>query len=96
VILRLDGLCILARLESSGSGQASQNPSRQDEGFGQYIPEFSVVVPTLNEADNIEPLLAKAEMSLKGVRWEITFIDDDSQNCTRDVILRRCRIDPRV
>jgi dolichol-phosphate mannosyltransferase len=76
----IDSLCMLERMESSESG----------------IPELAVVVPTLNEADNIEPLLAKLETALAGIRWEIIFVDDDSQDCTRDVILRHCRIDPRV
>src|SRR5262252_7718899 len=59
-------------------------------------PELAVVVPTLNESDNIEPLLVKVETALADIQWEIIFVDDDSQDHTRDVILRRCRIDPRV
>src|SRR4029077_9880589 len=38
----------------------------------------------------------KIETTLAGVRWEIIFVDDDSQDRTRDVILQRCGIDPRV
>ena len=87
---------MLVRMESHESGKLLQDCPRQDGGFGHYIPEFAVVVPTLNEADNIEPLLAKVETALQGIRWEIIFVDDDSQDCTRDVILRRCRTDPRV
>src|SRR5262249_49911975 len=86
---------MLVRMESHESGKLPQN-CRQDGGVGQYIPEFAVVVPTLNEADNIEPLLAKVETALEGIRWEIIFVDDDSQDHTRDVTLQRCRTDPRV
>ena len=53
-------------------------------------------MPTLNEASNIEALLSKIETALADVRWEVIFVDDDSQDSTRDVILQRCRIDPRV
>jgi dolichol-phosphate mannosyltransferase len=83
-------------MEANESGKPPQDRSRQDGDFGQHSPEFAVVVPTLNEADNIEPLLAKVEAALQGIRWEIVFVDDDSQDCTRDVILRRCRTDPRI
>src|SRR6185369_17323270 len=48
------------------------------------------------EAANIEALLTKIEPALAGVRWEVIFVDDDSQDRTRDVALQRCRIDPRV
>jgi dolichol-phosphate mannosyltransferase len=57
---------------------------------------LAIVVPTLNEAANVEVLLTKIESALAGIRWEIIFVDDDSQDCTRDIILQRCRIDPRV
>jgi dolichol-phosphate mannosyltransferase len=68
----------------------------QDPGYAQSVPELSIVVPTLNEAANIETLLTKVETALAGVRWEIIFVDDDSQDRTRDVILQRCQVDPRV
>jgi len=57
---------------------------------------LAIVVPTLNEAANIEALLSRIESALAGVRWEIIFVDDDSQDRTRDIVLQRCRIDPRV
>jgi dolichol-phosphate mannosyltransferase len=57
---------------------------------------LTIVVPTLNEAANIEALLTKMETALTGVRWEVIFVDDDSQDRTRDIVLQRCRIDPRV
>jgi dolichol-phosphate mannosyltransferase len=68
----------------------------QDRDFAQSTPVLAIVVPTLNEASNIEALLSKIETALADVRWEVIFVDDDSQDSTRDVILQRCRIDPRV
>jgi dolichol-phosphate mannosyltransferase len=68
----------------------------QSRDYAQSIAELAIVVPTLNEAANIETLLTKIETTLAGVRWEIIFVDDDSQDRTRDVILQRCRVDPRI
>jgi dolichol-phosphate mannosyltransferase len=45
-------------------------------------PELAVIVPTLNERDNIQPLLAKLTLVLAGVPWEVMFVDDDSQDGT--------------
>jgi dolichol-phosphate mannosyltransferase len=70
--------------------------TEQDRGHSQSIPELTIIVPTLNEAANIEALLAKIETALAGVRWEVIFVDDDSKDHTRDIVLHRCRIDPRV
>jgi dolichol-phosphate mannosyltransferase len=39
-------------------------------------PGLSVVVPTRNEADNIEPLVGRLEQALPGVAFEIIFVDD--------------------
>ena len=45
-------------------------------------PELAVIVPTLNERDNIAPLLAKLTAALDGLDWEAVFVDDDSQDGT--------------
>src|SRR4051794_5179207 len=70
--------------------------TERDRDYAQSIPVLAIVVPTLNEAANIEALLTKIESALAGVRWEIIFVDDDSEDRTRDIIQQRCRIDPRV
>jgi dolichol-phosphate mannosyltransferase len=55
-----------------------------------------VVVPVLNERDNIAPLINKLRDTLIGVRWEVVFVDDDSQDGTRDAIAAIGRDDGRV
>src|SRR5262249_19580509 len=70
--------------------------TQQDRDYSQSVPELTIIAPTLNEAANIEALLAKIDSALAGVRWEIIFVDDDSQDRTRDIVLQRCRVDPRV
>lgn len=44
--------------------------------------ELAVIVPTLNERDNVEPLLAKLTLALAGIPWEVIFVDDDSRDGT--------------
>jgi len=46
--------------------------------------ELSVVVPTLNESENLPVLIAKLEETLKGVEWEVIFVDDDSDDGTAE------------
>jgi dolichol-phosphate mannosyltransferase len=58
--------------------------------------ELTVVVPTMNERDNIAPLVARLDHVLDGIAWEVVFVDDDSPDCTADAIHAIARRDPRV
>jgi dolichol-phosphate mannosyltransferase len=58
--------------------------------------ELSVVVPTLNEAGNIEPLLEKLGVALAGIEWEAIFVDDGSTDGTPDLLTRIAQNDRRV
>src|SRR6266851_4865715 len=60
------------------------------------IAELTIVVPTLNERDNILPFLEKLEAALPGVAWEVIFVDDDSRDGTADAVRSIARRDPRV
>lgn len=57
------------------------------------MPELTVVIPTLNESRNIDPLLERLEKVLTGVDWEVIFVDDDSKDATagliREISLRK-------
>ena len=59
-------------------------------------PELCVVVPVLNERDNVGPLVEKLDGVLAGVGWEVVFVDDDSSDGTRDVISGMGMRDGRV
>lgn len=50
------------------------------------IPELAVVVPVLNEADNIQPFLEELDSSLAGIDWEVIFVDDASSDGTAAAI----------
>jgi dolichol-phosphate mannosyltransferase len=59
-------------------------------------PELCVVVPVLNERDNVAPLVAKLRETLAGLRWEMVFVDDGSTDGTRDVVAAIGHDDARV
>lgn len=58
--------------------------------------ELAVVIPTFNEAANIEPLLERLGAALRGIGWEAIFVDDDSQDGTAALIRRLGRANPRL
>jgi dolichol-phosphate mannosyltransferase len=58
--------------------------------------ELSVVIPTLNEAGNIEPLLERLGIALAGVEWEAIFVDDGSKDGTPELLTRIAQADRRV
>lgn len=44
--------------------------------------ELSIVVPTYNEAGNVEELVRRVDAALPGIAWEIIIVDDDSPDGT--------------
>ncbi|WP_447932879.1 glycosyltransferase [Sphingopyxis fribergensis] len=64
--------------------------------------EVAVVVPTLNEAANVEKLIEKLSVVLAGRGWEVVFVDDNSPDGTSELVrrigrkLRHVRIVQRV
>src|SRR5580700_6805015 len=65
---------------------------RETAGF----PALSVVVPTFNERDNVTKLYHKLAETLKGVAWEVIFVDDNSPDATWDVVRDLAQEDGRV
>ena len=55
-------------------------------------PELAVVIPVLNEADNVAPLVERLTRALAGIRWEAIFVDDDSPDGTADVVRALARL----
>lgn len=58
--------------------------------------EVAVVVPTLNEAANVERLIEKLSAVLAGRGWEVLFVDDNSPDGTSDVVRRLARTSRHV
>jgi dolichol-phosphate mannosyltransferase len=59
-------------------------------------PEFSVIVPTFNEGDNVMEVVSRLDRCLAGRAWEVIFVDDDSPDGTAALVRRLARQDPRV
>jgi len=58
--------------------------------------ELTVVIPTLNEAGNIEPLLDRISNVLAGIEWEAIFVDDGSTDGTPELLTKIAQVDRRV
>jgi dolichol-phosphate mannosyltransferase len=59
-------------------------------------PVLSIVVPTFNERDNVAELARRLAVPLRGIAWEVIFVDDDSPDGTAEVVRSMARADPRV
>ncbi|MGO9171488.1 MAG: glycosyltransferase [Rhodomicrobium sp.] len=78
------------QLETAGFRRAAEANELQ-EG-----PELTVIAPSFNERDNVEPLIAKLSAALKGIHWEVIFVDDDSPDGTSERVREQARRDSRV
>ena len=58
--------------------------------------ELAIVLPTLNEKDNLAPLIARLDAALAGIAWEAIFVDDNSPDGTADAARALSRSDRRV
>jgi dolichol-phosphate mannosyltransferase len=58
--------------------------------------ELTVVVPSFNELDNVEPLIERLHAALDGIEWEVIYVDDDSPDGTAARVRELAQADPRV
>ena len=60
--------------------------------------ELAVVIPTLNERENVSQLLERIDIALKGIKWEVIFVDDDSTDGTTQLVrqIARHRTEVRI
>ncbi|ALJ16253.1 glycosyltransferase [Sphingopyxis macrogoltabida] len=56
----------------------------------------AVIVPTLNEAANVERLIERLSVVLAGRGWEVVFVDDNSADGTSDLVRRLGRTSRHV
>ena len=58
--------------------------------------ELAIILPTLNERDNLAPLVDRIEGALGKSGWEVLIVDDNSSDGTAEEARRLSRTDPRV
>ena len=60
--------------------------------------KLGLVIPTLNEADNIDPLVRRIRAALNPCRipYELLIVDDDSRDGTQEVVRKFSSADSRI
>lgn len=59
-------------------------------------PKLSIIVPTFNEVDNVERLVNRLMDVLRGIEWEVIFVDDNSPDGTATKVRRMGLSESRV
>ncbi len=59
-------------------------------------PVLSVIVPCYNERPNVAPMIAKLDAALRGIDWEVIYVDDNSPDGTAAEVRRIAARDSRV
>lgn len=60
------------------------------------VIELAVIVPTFRERDNVAPLIEALDHALSGLRFEVIFVDDDSDDGTSAIISELSQSDARI
>lgn len=68
---------------------------RQIEAVSKPL-ELAIVLPTLNERENLAPLVERLDEALQGIAWEAIFVDDNSPDGTSDEARALSQRDRRV
>ena len=58
--------------------------------------DYAVIVPTLNEKENVILTVERLESVLSGMNWEVIFVDDDSTDGTWQQLLKLAAQKPHV
>ena len=75
----------------------SSAPAVQGASPGRMsVFDLTIVSPTFNEKANIRPLVAKLDAALKGVAWQVIFVDDNSPDGTAEEAKAVARTDARL
>ena len=58
--------------------------------------ELAIILPTLNERDNLAPLFERIDAALGDTQWEVLVVDDNSTDGTAEEARRLALADPRI
>lgn len=89
----------IAQLAPAGSTAPPPLESGAPDLAGAARPaaaELAVVIPTLNERDNVPVVVERLNRVLAGISWEVIFVDDDSPDGTADVVRTLSRSQPNI
>jgi dolichol-phosphate mannosyltransferase len=64
--------------------------------FDQVTLQLAIILPTLNERDNLAPLVQRLEAALGADGWEAIIVDDDSSDGTAETARTLALSDPRI
>lgn len=70
------------------------NSPNEPAGREAAPPEISVIVPTINESENLPALLERISAALAGRRFEVIIVDDNSRDRTPEVCAELAQIYP--
>src|SRR6516165_12600756 len=89
------------RADQRAEATEMHDVTAHDRGYETRTASFAatrltIIIPTLNERDNIEPLVTRLISTLPDIAWEALFVDDDSHDGTSECVRALARRDPRV
>src|SRR5258707_9983271 len=94
------GLMGVAELYSADRPAASEAPREQPREQARaawgVAPELAIVIPTLNERENVPLLVERLNRALADLPWEAIFVDDDSADGTAEVVRALARRQPNI
>ena len=77
-----------ARISAPVSGVGSTVAGAVNADRAIPARELSIVVPTFNESANVGELTRRLSEALRGIAWELVFVDDDSPDRTAESVRR--------
>src|SRR5271169_5157718 len=83
-------------LHEAASGVAETETAPAQISRSAMSAELAIVVPTFNERDNVELLIARLDAALRGIEWEVLYVDDDSPDGTAAKVRELAQADPRI
>src|ERR1700689_1486482 len=83
-------------IELSGVDRLVRRGRQTSVGAGFRAPLVSIIIPTLNERDNVREIVSRLDKALADEAWEVVFVDDDSGDGPLEVLGDLSRSDPRV
>lgn len=75
---------------------SAADPVQRYSHSSRRSADFAIIIPTYNEAANVELVVAELVRSLKDIDWEVIFVDDNSPDGTTDAVRAIAQNDGRV